>query len=287
MKQFQFKEIYTKDSFFNIEAIQNQTADNYPRNYDPHAHDYYVIVLTTEGTGTHIIDYHSYPITSGSIFFISPNQVHEVVETSPNEGYIISFNDDFLVRSNISRQFFNNINLFRTLGESPPLIPNPETFTKLHNYCKELAACFMTRSDFKYEALGALLRLFLIESNAVCDLFSKEAVQIDNAAITLRKFKELVETYFKTEHKTSFYAGKLFISANYLNKLSNSYLHVGAKEFIMQRVILEAKRMLRHTEKTAKEIAFELGFQEPSHLSHAFKNYSGQSISDFKNKAGN
>lgn len=287
MKQFQFKETYSKDSFFNIEPIRQSALNTYPLNYKPHAHDYYVIMVTSMGSGKHIIDYQSYPINPGSIFFISPNQVHEVIETSPNEGYVISFNDDFLIRSNISSQFFNNINLFRALGESPPLIPDKNTFSKLESYCEELSDCFRNESDFKYEALGAILRLFFIQSNAACDLFSGQPLQMDNALITLRQFKQLVETHYKSEHKTSYYADRLFISANYLNKLSASYLHMGAKEFIMQRVILEAKRMLRYASKTAKEIAFELGFQEPSHLSHAFKNYAGLSITEFKDKMEN
>lgn len=284
MKQFQFKETYSKDAFFNIEPIKQQPADAYPVAFEAHAHDYYVIVLTKEGTGIHTIDYHEYEILSGSVFFISPNQVHQVVETTSNMGYVISFNDDFLIRSNISTQFFMNINLFRPFGESPPLLPDADTFSRLRSYCEELRLCFDTTSDFKYEALGAILRLFLIQSNAVCDLFQKPVIQMDNALITLRNFRSLVETHYQEEHKASFYAEKLFISANYLNKLATAYLHVNAKEYIMNRVILETKRMLRHASKTVKEIAFELGFQEPSHLSHAFKNYTGQSITDFKNE---
>jgi AraC family transcriptional activator of pobA len=287
MKQFQFKETYSKDSFFNIEPLRQQPLSAYPVTHTAHAHDYYVIVVTTKGSGTHIIDYNNYNIASGSLFFISPGQVHEVIETQPNEGYVISFNDDFLIRSNISTQFFTNINLFQTLGEAPPLIPDTSTFIKLTDYCKELLTCFTTKSDFKYEALGAVLRLFLIQSNAVCDLFTGQQMQMDNALITLRKFKELVEQHFKAEHRTSFYAAKLFISPNYLNKLSNTYLKSGAKEYIMQRVILEAKRMLCYAAVTSKEIAFKLGFQEPSHLSHAFKNYTGYSMSEFKKKMEN
>ncbi|XLS28331.1 helix-turn-helix domain-containing protein [Flavobacteriaceae bacterium M23B6Z8] len=282
MKQFQFKETYSRDAFFNIESIKQQPADAYPVQFEAHAHDYYVIVLSEKGTGVHTIDYHAYDILPGSIFFLSPNQVHQVVEATPTAGYVISFNDDFLIRSNISTQFFMNINLFRPFGESPPLLPDPPTFSKLKSYCKELQVCFETDSDFKYEALGAILRLFLIQSNAVCDLFQQPVIQMDNALITLRNFRTLVEQKFKQEHKTTFYADKLFISANYLNKLSSSYLHVSAKEYIMNRVMLEVKRQLRHASKTVKEIAFELGFQEPSHLSHAFKNYTGQSMSDFK-----
>ncbi|WP_340202946.1 helix-turn-helix domain-containing protein [Ascidiimonas sp. W6] len=287
MKHFQFKETYSKDAFFNIEAIQQKPAEAYPVKHEAHAHDYYVIVLTTNGKGTHTIDYHTYAIEANSVFFISPHQVHKVVETIPNEGYVISFNDDFLVRANISNQFFTNINLFQPLGEAPPLIPEKETFLKLLAYCKELHECFQTVSDFRYEALGAILRLFFIQSNAVCDLFKKPILQMDNALITLRKFINLVETHYKLEHKTSFYAEKLFISANYLNKLTTTYLHTSAKEYIMNRVILETKRMLGHTSKTVKEITFELGFQESSHLSHAFKNYTGESISTFKTSIEN
>ena len=97
----------------------------------------------------------------------------------------------------------------------------------------------------------------------------------------LREFNLLVESFFKTEHSVSFYADKLFKSPK---TLSNNFakLNTSPLQIIHERIILEAKRLLIYTDKTAKEIAYEVGFDDASHLSRLFKKHTTLSPSDFK-----
>ena len=97
----------------------------------------------------------------------------------------------------------------------------------------------------------------------------------------LRSFNLLVEEHFKSEHSVAFYADKLHKSpktlSNSFAKLSRSPLQI-----IHQRIILEAKRLLTYSNKSAKEIAFEVGFEDASHLSRLFKKHTNLSPSEFK-----
>ena len=97
----------------------------------------------------------------------------------------------------------------------------------------------------------------------------------------LREFNFLVETHFKKEHSVSFYANKLFKSPK---TLSNTFakLNTSPLQIIHERIILEAKRLLIYTDKTAKEIAYEIGFDDASHLSRLFKKHTTFSPSNFK-----
>ncbi|MFI2743907.1 AraC family transcriptional regulator [Zhouia sp. PK063] len=284
MKQLNFNTTYSKDAYFNIEPIQGvEKKRNEPKYFAAHSHDYYVIICISEGTGKHIIDFKDYNITPKSIFFLSPNQIHSVNETTVNKGFVISFNHEFLLKSNINSRFFENINLFHALGDTPPLLPDDNNYFQLIHYCQEMIVAFSTNSIFKYESLGALLKLFLINCNQLCNLPNEDAYQTaDNAIITILNFKNLVEQHFKTLHKTTEYAHLLHISSNYLNKLVKMYLHTTAKEFIQNRIILETKRLLYDGKLSVKEIAYQLGFNEPAHLSNAFKNCTQQSITAYK-----
>lgn len=288
-KQLLFKETFSKDPFFNIDTIEKEpSATNMPRKFEPHSHDYYVIMVVEDGFGKHFIDFNTYEIVPKCLFFISPNQVHQVLETSTHKGFVISFNEGFLLKSNISRQFFQNINIFKGFGDTPPLLASEGIFKKLKELCSQMQTCFVQDSAFKHEALGALLKLFLIECNSACELNqTPPELTLDNAIITITRFKELVEKHFKTHHKASQYAQMLHITTNYLNKLVKTYLHFSTKEYIQNRLVLEAKRMLLNPEVSAKEIAYQLGFNEPAHFSNAFKNCTGLSTSEFKEKFQN
>ncbi|TRZ41427.1 helix-turn-helix domain-containing protein [Robertkochia solimangrovi] len=283
MKQYEFSETFNRDPFFNIERIQDNPAHESPRKFDFHSHDYYVIQILTKGSGTHTIDFRSYDMNPGSVFFLNPGQPHQVTETSPNEGFIISFNYEFLARSNISLNFIHDINLFRPFGESPPLHPGSDNFDKILAYCMEIESCFERSDDFRYEALGAYLRLLLISCNASCDIRELPPEDLaDNAVETIRNFRALVEKQFRDWHRASQYADALYISVNYLNKLVKTYLGTSTKDYIQDRIILEVKRSLINSGQTAKEIAYDLGYKEPSHLSNAFKKCTGISLSDFR-----
>ncbi len=139
-----------------------------------------------------------------------------------------------------------------------------------------------TKDNIQAEMLRMLMARFIIKSTRL--LKAKEGV-FETAKSTkidlLRAFNLLVETHFRTEHSVGFYAEKLFKSPK---TLSNNFskLNTSPLQIIHERIILEAKRLFIYTDKTAKQIAYELGFDDPSHLSRIFKKHTSLSPSDFK-----
>jgi AraC-like DNA-binding protein len=99
----------------------------------------------------------------------------------------------------------------------------------------------------------------------------------------VRKFALLLECHFKEEHEVRFYAAALNKSPKTLSNVFALLKQSAPSVLIRNRIILEAKRYLHYTEKSAKEIAYELGFESPAHFSRFFKMYSGTNISAFKN----
>jgi len=92
----------------------------------------------------------------------------------------------------------------------------------------------------------------------------------------------LLEKNYSQWHQVNTYAMQLNITPDYLNNVIKSSIGKTAKELIVQRIIMEAKRLGLHTVLSLKEIAFALGFEDPSHFSKFYKNETGQPFSDFR-----
>lgn len=99
---------------------------------------------------------------------------------------------------------------------------------------------------------------------------------------SIRKFNVFVETHFRTKHQVSDYAEMLFKSPKTLSNLFKKYNDKTPLTVINERIILEAKRLLLYSEKTAEEISYELGYKEASHFSKFFKKKVGKSPIEFK-----
>lgn len=248
----------------------------------PHRHDYYTVILTEEATGRHVIDYHTYELGPRQVHFVSPGQVHQMVTLTRPTGSVFTFSRDFLVENNIPESFISNINLFKQFGETPPLAIDEVTFQRLSRILEEMWECMPQDLHYRNRALGALLQLFLIYCNNSCLLDTTQLDEENSSVCMLRDFKDLVDKHYQQWHKVTEYAPSLHISPKHLSHTIKGLTGKTAKELIQDRLILEAKRLLFHTDLTIKEIAYRIGFEEPLHFSSFFKKQVGSSPSQYR-----
>ena len=247
-----------------------------------HRHDYFTVLLIENAKGLHIIDYNKFSFRSFEVHFVSPGQVHQVALTQKPKGSVITFSKNFLIQNNIPVSFVSNINLFQTFGNTPPLKIDKKTFERLTGIISEMESCLLVDLNYGTRAVAALLQLFLIYCNNSSKL---DLSQIDeeNAGICIfRDFKTLIEDKFNEWHKVKNYATEIHISPKHLSQTVKNITGKVAKEHIQDRLVLEAKRLLLHTNLSIKEIAYQIGFKEPLHFSSFFKNKTGISPSFFR-----
>lgn len=250
---------------------------------DPHRHNYYTIIWSFTATGKHIIDFREYPILPQHIFFVSPEQVHQVITDPSPTGFAIQFTTEFLQKNSIRNDFIANLKLFQKSDETPPLALNERMVATLQIFANQMMDAFHSQNEMFLETIGAYLKLFLIECNGHCSLTPSSNTQSYEVGKTIVKnFKDIVELHYKEWHQVKDYADALNVTPNYLNEVIKSATDTSAKDFIQSRIILEAKRMVLFTGKSSKEVGFELGFEDPSHFSKFFKNNAGQSLQEFK-----
>lgn len=252
---------------------------------EPHRHDYYTIIWPIQAKGKHIVDFVEYELEPNAIFFISPGQVHQLVTYNRPEGYAITFSSDFLAKSKIREEFITDLHLFNEFGKTPPLQMNDDIAANLKQLVQQMMLFKKGATRFKNDSLGALLKLFLIYCHSSCDVANIDETQTeDPGAQNVRNYRRLLNEYYKTEHSVQFYADKLNISADHLSRTIKSCTGKTAKEFIDDKIILEAKRMVLFSGLNSKEIAYHLNFAKPSHFSNFFKKNTGLSATEFKEK---
>jgi AraC family transcriptional activator of pobA len=99
-----------------------------------------------------------------------------------------------------------------------------------------------------------------------------------------RQFRLEVEGRFHKETALSAYAAALGVTANHLNDTLRRETGQPAGELIRQRRLLEAKRLLLHSDLSVSEVGYRLGFDDPSYFSRFFRRYARASPADFRAK---
>ena len=279
-----YHEVHSQNNLtgFGISTMEDIYSSRKGMPDDPHRHDYFTVLLVKEATGRHIIDFNTYAFSPHQVYFVSPGQVHQVVEEKSGSGYVMTFSTHFLVENAIPLNFIEGLNLFHDYGQSPPLLPSTEQFRQLTVYAKEIFTLSHSDARMKALSIGAYLKLFLIDCNAICAELPFTGQNELSEHHLIGRFKELVNLNFAREHSTGFYAGQLQISPDHLNRMIKSRIGKTAKEYIQSRITTEAKRLLYFSELSTKEIGFTLGFNEPANFSSFFKNCTQMSPTTFK-----
>lgn len=142
---------------------------------------------------------------------------------------------------------------------------------------------FKSDDYIKTDMLLALLKRFIIILTRLAKQqhFKDEALTDDKFDF-IRQFNFHVEGNFRKEHKVQFYADLMNKSPKTLSNIFSLYNYNSPMSIIHDRVISEAKRLLFYSDKSAKEIAFELGFDDAAHFSRFFKNATNQNTSSFR-----
>ena len=267
---------------FRISRMEDYAHNHQERIEEPHRHDFYTVILTKKAGGRHVIDFNAYELADHQIFFISPGQVHQLAEAFPPIGYVLVFTKQFLINNNISNCLISDLNLFHSYGNRPPL-DYSAMVPIIERFCEEMIDLYHAKNlKYQYEAIGAYLKLLLIQCNQIGGREDGHTQLVEVGAAKLKTFKDLIEEKFKEWHAVKPYANALNVTADHLNRVVKSLTGKSSKEHIQERIVVAAKRMLYFSSASSKEIAYDLGFVEPAHFSQFFKKHVGLSPSQFR-----
>ena len=265
-----------KDSF-SVSEVQFEKACTIAHNEQQNAYSIYWI---QEGKGTYNIDFESYTFTDNMLFFLSPGQVFTVDSEEIKTAYKLTFVRDFYCIQTHDKEVACNGILFNNIYETPFVKPCNKDTEKLNFILDGLIDELQQNETAQYDMLQSYLKQFII-----CIVRVKKENHVLKEDIETRLFKDfslLVEQNFRKLHAVKDYANRLGISPKSVTKHFQKLGAIKPSSFIKNRILLEAKRLLIYTDKTVKEIAFELGFNDPAYFTRFFTKATSKSPLQFK-----
>jgi len=231
---------------------------------DAHYHDFEEIVIVTEGSLEHYIDFQVEIIQAPSVSYISMGKMHRILERDDLRGWVINYQNEFIPDSKLN--FYSN---FFTSTSIP--IASNACSTRFTSLCEIiLSESEQQNPDFstiRYLTSGLIS---MIEAERKRNIPVESSVKASQIT-TFNNFLRILEQNYSRDEGVSFYADKMNMSERNLNIICKNNFQKSVSEIIETRKLIEAKNLLIHTDKSVSEIGYDLGYNEKSYFTRVFR----------------
>ncbi|UWX58871.1 helix-turn-helix domain-containing protein [Chryseobacterium oranimense] len=263
-----------KEDKKNINVVYQDEINSTELNRFPD-NSFTIIILDECTDGNCVTDIDTYALHSKQLFVHLPKRIYTWDLPSQASGRRLIINDSIL--ETFSPTLKHTFSLHSTYEM---IQTNEEAYEKFSMEFDAIRKEIHSEVIFP-ELINARVRLLALMINLWIEQIHGKSALSDHSNPAFR-FHELVETYYKTQKGVAFYAEELCITPNYLGVLCRKQYKISPLEFIRQRVLLEAKKLLHSSNKSIKEIAFELGFNNFSHFSYFFRTQTGWTPKNYR-----
>lgn len=245
----------------------------------PHRKDHYLLVFIRRAGSRQWIDMTPYILKDNTIYFTGPSQIIVKEELKQLWSTGIAFTREFL-------SFQENASLNKL-----PILHNPRNGHELLltetdvNFVEDVLAKIIGEyqhpSEWQQRMLAAYLTVLLTYlSRLYTGQFRDNTSSGDT--LLLKSFQAKINEYFRELHEVGDYASLLHISAGHLSEVVKMQSGKPAIKHIHERIVLEARRLLFHTNHSLKEIAFDLGFSDASYFNRFFKRETAVTPAEYR-----
>ncbi|MEO8236009.1 MAG: helix-turn-helix domain-containing protein [Flavobacterium sp.] len=269
---------------FKIFSFDNDNCfDHIQRN------NYFSLIWIKEGQGKIKADFSEYDFIENTLFAFAPYQPFMFMDNPNIKGVAIYFHPEFFCIHKHQDEIACNGILYNNIYQPPYVIIDEDssaTFTMITDQIKnEIEKPALAQ----YELLVSFLKIFLITATRLKVI---QQTQIEDKLTTskepfiLQNLKNYIESHFKNKHSASDYANLLNMTPKALGKITKTHFNKTLTDLIAERIVIEAKRELYLTNKSVKEIAYELGYDDEHYFSRFFKNNAEVSPQMYRETVG-
>ncbi|KRB55642.1 AraC family transcriptional regulator [Flavobacterium sp. Root186] len=274
-----FESNYKKLGFLilNQETVEEINGDDYKA--------YIKVLYLPEGYEI-TIDFKQYQTSSPSLFFINSNQYLQINKEGKKQGYFMYYNRDFYCVQIHDAEVACDGLLFNNIFEMPmTALPDKEVLF-VEGIYNQIQEEFDAPDSSLEEMIRTYLKQLIIKATRIWKI-QQLGVLNDEPSKEMdffRDFSRLVEIHFRTKHTVADYADILGVAPKTLSNKFNRLELTQPNDIIKDRIILEAKRLLGYSSLSVKEIAYQLGYEDPAYFNRLFTNKVGDTPSNFKKK---
>ncbi|MCI4668206.1 MAG: helix-turn-helix transcriptional regulator [Bacteroidia bacterium] len=272
----------TRELAFNIQEFDDLSHFDKVQRLN-----YYSLIWIYEGEGEAVVGFNSYDYQANHLFSFTPYQPFLFNSNKPSKGISIHFHSDFFCIHKHDHEVSCNGVLFNNIYDSPFVKIDDNSISSFQMILQGIKQDLENNPMAVSESILSYLKLFLIHAARLRDMQRSQGgdSKVEEAFVP-QKLRDLIESDFRSKHSPKDYADSLHLTPKALGKISKKYFNKTLTTLIAERVIVEAKRELYLTNKTVKEIAFELGYEDEFYFSRFFKKNTSITPSEFRQTVG-
>jgi len=248
----------------------------------PHGHNFYLVLLITKGSGSHTIDFKEYDVSPGAFFIVSPGQIHQWKLSKDVDGYILFFTKEFFLHD-FNTEKLTRLPFFNSTFSLPVFNLDEEEIEEIQSKYELIHKEYNNRSLSYEEMIRTYLNAMFIILSRVYLTESKKGQKFNYDLQQLNRYEALVDKYFKLHRPISCYSKKMNISDRQLSYLCKKTIGKTPSQILINRIILEAKRLIIHSNLTISSISEELNYNDTSYFIRLFKKITNQTPEQFRN----
>ncbi|MFP9099074.1 AraC family transcriptional regulator [Flavobacterium sp. RHBU_24] len=277
----QFKHDH-QDEDFHVNLLETHLKTRHKDIAEPHSHNFYLAVLFTHGNGRHEIDFTTYNVQPGALFFLNPGQTHHWELSEDVKGYIFFHTRDYY-EMYYTHNKLSYFPFFYSMHSNPCIYLDALQLKELTSYFGGIYSEGIKNLPLQKQAVMSFINLVYITCTRLYDSTETAAEpHNDNGYYQkFHQFEALVESHY-IEHKLPvYYASQLFITPRHLNRIAQAVTGKTATDVILDRVLLEAKKEIVLRRGNFKSIAEILGYNDYAYFSRMFKLKTGETPGEF------
>lgn len=254
-------------SFKVFEFDNSSYFDHIQRN------NYFTIIIITSGEGIAKVDLCEYSFKENTLFAFYPYQPFMLASEGPLTGISIQFHHDFFCIYRHHKEIAANGILFNNVYQQHFILLDQNNKQTLMNIVREIVNELKIDALRKDEVLVSYLKIFLVFATRL-KVEQQSLIELngnDKQLLIIQNLRNAIEDNFRTKHSASEYAEMLHVTPIVLARAAKNHFNMTLSDLITERIIVEAKRELYLTNKTVKEIAYELGYDDEYYFSRVFK----------------
>ncbi len=275
-----------QDTDFTIHRME--MVHNKPVQSPVFRANYFSFVLIKKGKSFYTIDDHKFCTKPNTLYFTNPGHLKSFGIEEVVQGFIITSSEEYL-KKHIHTTVFDEFSFLLT-EMVPPCYLDDAKFKELYHLAEQILAEQEKKSTLRHKIVSSLFMVFLLKVKEYLLKDDSFKVAYDRDSEIVNEFKRDLESAFRSDTlkngdlQVSAFAEAQQLHPAYFSTVIKTKTGISANRWIQDKTITEARALLSKSLIPIKEIAYQLGFNEPTHFSKFFKKHAGVSPNQYRNQ---